>query len=297
VLQGSCLDLGLEPGNRTITQLVLYLFNNAPELLRRARIASIGYRIQTTFAFTFDSSLLKTGFDDKKTIDKIANDVEAKLSTSDKRAQLIEHFYDDTKGTYRFFVKYEDREQRIEEWDGSHWYRPIDWIVVDCDPENGYLSLRCRKESRASQMVAVISNRFTGKNDSFKQTTIDEWANDFDVDEVHVLESDGFKVLDHDIRMLKIEDAGITNQPTVVLRGSKLNESLDDLKKHHKVDLLAGANLVSFNIKIKFEYEGVTDETTILLKKGRNNFSFTKETNEQVKRFLIKYVTTFLHGE
>jgi hypothetical protein len=241
--------------------------------------------------------LLKTGFDDKKAIDKIASDVEAKLSTSDKRAQLIEHFYDDTKGTYRFFVKYEDREQRVEEWDGSHWYRPIDWIVVDCDPENGYLSLRCRKESRASQMVAIISNRFTGKDDSFEQTTIDEWVTDLDVGEARVLELDGFKVLDYDIRMLKIEDAGIMNQPTVVLRGTKLDESLDDLKKHHKVDLLAEASLVSLNIKISFEYEGVTDETTLQLKKGRSNFSFTKETNEQVKRLLIKYVTTLLLGE
>ncbi|MHA2023840.1 MAG: hypothetical protein ACTSWQ_09285, partial [Candidatus Thorarchaeota archaeon] len=72
VIQEYCRSENIEPDGRTTIQLALLLFNNVPNLLRRVRIASIGYNIQNTFAYDFDLESIEASLDDDNTIHQIS---------------------------------------------------------------------------------------------------------------------------------------------------------------------------------------------------------------------------------
>ncbi|MHA2022696.1 MAG: hypothetical protein ACTSWQ_03440, partial [Candidatus Thorarchaeota archaeon] len=228
------------------------------------------------------------------TIHQISELVESELSTSNKRAQLVEHYFDDTKETYRLFVKYEDREQRVEEWDGSQWVKPVDWIVADFNPNDGFLNLRCRNQNRANSMVSLVSQGLTGRPDAYNELSIEDWSDNLETHET--TESDEFKVTEYDIRKIRIENASLSNRPTIVMYGSNLHEVLEELRQTHNLDILSEAKIAAYDIKITFEFEGVLDETTIRLNKETRKLNFKKDTNEQAKRYLINYLKELLTG-
>ncbi len=296
VVQEYCRSIDVEPEGRTMIQLALLLYNNEPDLLRRVRIASIGYNIQTTYAYNFDLDSIESNLDEANTIHRIGELIEQELSTSDKRAELVEHYFDDTKETYRLFVKYEDREQCFEEWDGSQWVKPIDWIVVDYNPSDGFLNLRCRSQSRANSMVSIVSLGLSGRSDAFEELSIEDWSDTLETHEITESETDEFKIMQYDIRKLRIENTSLANRPTVVMRGSNLDEAIQELKNTHNLDILSGAQITSFDIKISYEFQGVTDETTIRLNKETSKLNFTKDTNEQAKKHLITYLKELFTG-
>jgi hypothetical protein len=294
VIEEYCISVDAEPEGRTTLQLALLLFNTSPDLLRRVRIASIGYNIQNTYAYDFDVNLVESELSEDNTIHIISELVESNLSTSDKRAKLVEYYPDDTKETYRLFVKYEDREQRVEEWDGSQWVKPVDWIVADYNPSDGFLNLRCRNRNRAYSMVSIISLGLTGREDAFDELSIESWSDKLETHETS--ESEDFKVIQYEIRKMRIENASLANRPTIAMYGSNLQEVLQELEASHNLDLLSEAAITSFDIKLTFEFEGVVDETTIRLNKETSKLNFKKDTNEQAKRYLINYLKELLQG-
>lgn len=294
-LQEYCMKKDLNGRSRTTVQLALLLFNNAPEVLREARVASMGYRIRTCYNFIIPNNLVIRRINEESATDELSELIENELSTAEKRVKLVEHHIDDTRETYRLFVKYENHEEKVVEWDSAFWVKPIDWIVIDYDTDSGFLDIRCRNGARARNMVLLLSRITTGHDDAFETQAVYDWSDSLEIHEVE-LESDKFEVLDHDIRRISVENAPLSNRPSFVIRGTKLKRALDELAENHDFNLLSGADIRSLDIKIKFEYDGVTDETTIRLNRDTERLVMTKETNEQAKRHLIAYIGKLLTG-
>ncbi len=289
-----CTECDIDTDGLTRQQLSLRLYNKAPEKLRRARISSIGHRLQTTHAFALARDGVETGIPDDDMLETISQGVEDELSTSEQRAEMIERYYDESKETYRMFVKYEDRERKIEEWDGGHYYKPVDWVIVDYHPLDGYASLRCRDEERAKTMACLLSRGLTGRDDSYTQIELQEWNNDSLLESKPEIDSEDFTVNEWDIRMLRIKDSALPNRPDISLRGLHLDETIEKLKEDHGLKLTHGAEIVSYEIRVDFEFKGVSDETIIRYSKNTGNLGFAKETHEQVKKMILQSLPSIL---
>jgi len=293
-LREAAADSGLQTGRRNKIQLTLLLFNEAPGRLRQVRIVSIGHRIQTNYAFTASSKQTKAKSIDKSAVRGISEQVEQELSTLNKRARLVEHYSEPGSDSHKLFIKYEDRTERVEEWEDSHWDKPIDWVIAEYNSRERFLTVRCKDERRAKGVASILSTQLTGKPDSFTQIDFSGLTSTPDRSPKELSGIKGLKVFGIQVKSLTLENVRARHSPTVALKSSDVIETIDDLVSKYRFNPMKDAAISAYDIAVEYEYQGIANETTVKLTRGKSGIVVSSVIPDLVKKGLIESISASL---
>lgn len=277
-------------GSRNLT---IKLFLKNPDSLLIARYKSFTINRQTSLTYFSSETIINDDLRNVDVVNNIKDKIGKELAEIDKRAGVERIEEDDTPNSFNIFIRYEDKDQRVEEWDGTHWDKPVNRVILNYDSDNKIITARYGTMKRKEKAVTVLSQIFTGKEDAFKvpkaQTTLVLPKQSSEIEELA-----DFKILKRDIRKIKLENVDIKNTPTIEITGSNLNETLDELKIKYKLDLLKNS-IHSYKITFLLEVNGVNQETSIYVTEGNQIQRFEGyEPTGKLRLLLIKALSNNL---
>jgi hypothetical protein len=248
--------------------LVLRLFIANPDSLRITRYRSMHSSKQKCLTQFIEIENGNDDLTDDDLREKLNKEIQNRMADTDKRAG-IDRIDTDDDGTTHIYVKYEDKEHRVDEWDGSHWDKPRRWVIMSYNREEKRLETRLGTNKRKTDAIKALSTVFSGKDDSFTAKKI------ADLSKIDKLPSKKDEIpnvkipVEWNVLEMKVEDIGIKNSPTIEMKGHNLNETIEELKNDYGLDIIKSGKLTSCKITATFEFEGVKYEAGCFLNQGR----------------------------
>ena len=128
------MSVGIDPKGVPRKTLALRLFLKGPETIKAASYRSLTTGFQSGHAFTANKAIPKHRLTSPALLTRLEAGVSSAPSLQGKRVKVDRTETERGSDVVRIFVKHEDAQRRVPEFDSFHWDRPVLWTILTFYP-------------------------------------------------------------------------------------------------------------------------------------------------------------------
>ncbi len=251
-------EAGIDPVGMGRKGLVLALFLKDPDLLTDASFRALQGGLQTVHTFVTSEGVSKG----RLTSIRFRGIFESKLrnapSLMGKQVRLERMSTQRGNEEVSFYVKHEDRKQRMDLMDSYHWDTPAKWTIVTYHTKGGGLEVRTRRKKVLDDVVRVAGEATFGRADAFAPLPLTAHPTGRStVQEV----SYGIELVNQLLVGLESACTTLKGSPTVRVSSVDVFPTVEELKKFKDIDLTVDPS--GWQVRLTYKRNGVTKEVTV----------------------------------
>ena len=272
------LENGFREPLPRVRRTILLLFKKDPNLLKRVQYLSLAIGGSVTYPFLSGEAMDRRKLIGRPFRESLTAILRKALDPEGARRAEVD-YVDARKGSdaVTFSVRYEQGPKQMQEWEGTHFHKPLKRAAIRALPKYRMVEIASRQGKNAQILASALSQALWDVPDRFHPMSEEEIVSQA---ENLNLVSSGVKVLQIVIRTLEAENVELEGSPTMTLDAIDLQPTLNQLRG---LDVNLEGRVTSWRIWLKYSSGDLTSETVVKRTRSRNRVQFRPEPPLEVK--------------
>jgi hypothetical protein len=275
---------GLDPKGIARKTLALTLFLKDPELIRTASYRALTKGFQSARPFITEQVVSKSRLTSPALLNRLEEGVSQAPSLQGKRVRIDRTETQRGSDVVRVFIKHEDAQRKVPEFDSYHWDKPILWTILTFYPKARGLEIQSSRRKVMADVAKVTARVVLGAEGAY--TPLNPAAQ---VPETATTPpKTSVEMVRQALRGLSGAEVELDGSPSLTIEGTEVSKAIRELRKFKGIDLTR--DIVGWEVRIAYKRQGVTKETTVSRWGRSASISFHPPVPYDVKIFIYDLI-------